>query len=183
METTTFTALAERAGRWWTVRIPQIEGLAVQVRSLDQAEMMARRHIAEALHVPPESVRVEVHTEASVLPAVTKALQARQAAIQAAEAAAHATHAAIEALLADGSTLQDAVVVLRLSPEEVAEFAPGTHGAAGASGASGIPGAPTDSSASGGPRASHGHGEVGRPVGPAGLPQRTRSTGPTAVHH
>jgi hypothetical protein len=189
METTTFAALAERAGRWWTVRVPQIEGLAVQVRSLDQAEMMARRHIAEALHVPPESVRVEVHTETSVLPAVTKALQARQAAIRAAEAAARATHAAIEALLADGSTLQDAVIVLRLSPEEVAGFTPGTHGPAGVPGASGSPGAPggagasDGNNASGGPRASHGHGEVGRPVGPAGLPQRTRSTGPTAVHH
>jgi hypothetical protein len=195
METTTFAALAERAGRWWTVRVPQIEGLAVQVRSLDQAEMMARRHIAEALHVPPESVRVEVHTETSVLPAVTKALQARQAAIQAAEAAARATHAAIEALLADGSTLQDAIIVLKLSPEEVAGFVPGTHSATGASGASGSPGAPSSPGTSGsagtsgsngasaGLRASHGHGEVGRPVGPAGLPQRTRSTGPTAVHH
>ena len=194
METTTFAAFAERAGRWWTVRVPQIDGLAVQVRSLDQAEMMARRHIAEALHVPPESVRVEVHTEASVLPAVTKAQQARQAAIQAAEAAARATHAAIEALLADGATLQEAAIVLRLSPEEVANFTPGKHGtpgkhsATGASGASGNPGAPGGAGtsggngASGGPRDGHGHGEVGRPVGPAGLPQRTRSTGPTAVH-
>src|SRR5271155_3673722 len=104
METPTFTALAERAGRWWTVRVPQIEGLALQVRSLDQVEMMARRHISEALHVPPESVRAE----ASVLPAVTKALQARQAAAQAAEAAGRATRSAIEALLADGSTLQEA---------------------------------------------------------------------------
>jgi hypothetical protein len=183
METTTFAALAERAGRWWTVRVPQIEGLAVQVRSLDQAEIMVRRHIAEALHVPPESVRVEVRSEASVLPAVTKALQARQAAIQAAEAAARATHAAIEALLADGSTLQEAAIVLRLSPEEVAGFTPGPHGAAGASGASGSPGAPGGNGASSGPRANHGHGEAGRPVGPAGLPQRTRSTGPTAAHH
>ena len=208
METTTFTALAERAGRWWTVRVPQIEGLAVQVRSLDQAEMMARRHISEALHVPPESVRVEVHTEASVLPAVTKALQARQAASQAAEAAARATRSAIEALLADGSTLQEAAIVLRLSLEEAADLASGAHGPTGAygassshggpsgpsggrdapggHGASGAPGGhagPAGPGASGGPRASRGHGDPDPPVGPGGLPQRTRSTGPAAVHH
>ncbi|MCW2935124.1 MAG: hypothetical protein JWM19_6086 [Actinomycetia bacterium] len=193
METTTFTALAERAGRWWTVRVPQIEGLAVQVRSLDQAEMMARRHISEALHVPPESVRVEVRTEASVLPAVTKARQARQAAAQAAEAAARATRSAIDALLADGSTLQEAAIVLRLSPQEAAEFASGAHGPAGAFSASGGHGSPGGTSgghdvsgghgAPGGPRASHGHGDAEPPVGPGGLPQRTRSAGPAAVHH
>ena len=142
METKTFTALAERAGRWWTVRVPQIEGLAVQVRSLDQAEMMARRHICEALHLSPEAVRVEVRTEASVLPAVTKALQARQAAAQAAEAAARATRSAIEALLADGSTLQEAAIVLRLSPQEAADLASGARGPTGAPGASGGHGGP-----------------------------------------
>jgi len=30
METRTFTALCERAGRWWTIRIPQLEGLTAQ---------------------------------------------------------------------------------------------------------------------------------------------------------
>jgi hypothetical protein len=169
------------------------------VRSLDQAEMMARRHISEALRVPPESVRVEVRTEASVLPAVTKALQARQAAAQAAEAAARATRSAIEALLADGSTLQEAAIVLRLSPDEAAELASGAHGPAGAFGASGglgspggAPGghdvfgghgAPGGHVVQGGPRASHGHGDADPPVGPGGLPQRTRSAGPAAVHH
>jgi hypothetical protein len=128
METTTFTALAERAGRWWTVRVPQVEGLAVQVRSLEQADMMVRKHIAEALRVPPESIQVEIRTEASMLPAVSKALQARQAAIRAAEVAAGATHAAIQALLADGSSFQEAAVVLGLSPEEIAEFAPRPQG-------------------------------------------------------
>ena len=127
MEATTYIALAERAGRWWTVRVPQVEALApFQVRSLEQAEMMARKHIADALRVSPESVQVDVRTEASVLPAVAQALQARQAAIHAVETAARATRAAIEALLADGASFQEATVVLGLSPEEIAELAPGT---------------------------------------------------------
>jgi hypothetical protein len=212
METRTFTALAERAGRWWTVRVPQIEGLAVQVRNLEQAEMMARRHIAETLRVPPEAVRVEVRTEASVLPAVTKALQARQAAVQAAEAAARATRAGIEALLAEGSTFQEAVIVLGLSPEEVAEFAPGAHGTAGthgtarastgphradtgphrastgplgAAGASGSPGIAGARAGLAGPRAGHGSHDADDSVrlGPSGLPMRTGPSGSAAAHH
>jgi hypothetical protein len=218
METTTFTALAERAGRWWTVRVPQVEGLAVQVRSLEQAEMMARKHIAEALRVPPESIRVEIRTEGSMLPAVSKALQARQAAIRAAEIAAGATHAAIQALLADGSSFEEAAVVLGLSPEEIAEFAPGSHrspagrggppsrsapashgspashsappshaapagyGAPGNQGGGGL-GAGTGPAPAGGPRGAHSRGDAEHPVGPSGLPQRTRSSGPMAVHH
>jgi hypothetical protein len=101
-----------------------------------------------------------------MLPAVAQALQARHAAIRAAEAAAHATHAAIQALLADGATFQEAAVVLGLSPEEIAEFAPGIQ-------------AP----AAGGPRVAHGRGDADRPVGPSGLPLRTRSSGPMATHH
>jgi hypothetical protein len=195
MESTTFTALVERAGRWWTVRVPQIEGLAVQVRSLDQAEMMARRHICEALHLPPEAVRVDLRTEASMLPAVAQALQARQAAVRAAETAARATFAALEALHADGSTFQEAAIVLGLSPGEITEFTarmqgrgPRPHAAPGSPSAPG-PGAPGGSSLPGGPGAlggprSRGDGGAsnGPPTGPTGLPQRTRSSGSQPVH-
>lgn len=179
METTTFTALAERAGRWWTVRVPQIEGLAVQVRSLEQAEMMARRHIAEVLRVPPESVRVDLRTEASMLPAVAQALQARQAAVRAADVAARATRAAIEALLADGATFQEAAVVLGLGPEEITEFTPGAQGGPRAHGG---PVPPTGPGARSGP-GPHRAAEPDRPVGPGGLPQRTRTSGPQPANH
>jgi hypothetical protein len=161
MEATTFTALAERAGRWWTVRIPQIDGLAVQVRSLDQAEMMARQRIAELLHLAPESIRVEVRTGSSILPAVTQALQARQAALHAAETAVRATQQAIAELLAEGATYQEAAAVLGLSPEEVAQFA-AADPRGGGGGARSAP-------------------EAERPAGPGGLPQRVPSSGPMAI--
>jgi hypothetical protein len=185
MESTTFTALAERAGRWWTVRVPQIDGLAVQVRSLDQAEIMARQRIAEALHLPPESIRVEVRTDSSILPAVTAALQARQAAALAAEAAARATRAAIEELLADGTPFQEATVLLGLPPEEVAQLAAALRSASQHSAGQHSAGQHGASQHGPGP---HGPGPSGtpapeRPVGPSGLPMRTRSAGPMAVHH
>jgi hypothetical protein len=179
MESTTFTALAERAGRWWTVRVPQIDGLAVQVRSLDQAEIMARQRIAEALHLPPESIRVEVRTDSSILPAVAAALQARQAAAHAAEAAARATYAAIEELLAEGTSFEEATALLGLSLEEIARFAAGPRGTGGARGPAPAAG-PHGTHSANSPRSAP---EAERSVGPSGLPMRTRPSGPMAVHH
>ena len=122
METTTFTALCERAGRWWTIRVPQVEGLTAQVRSLDQAEIITRQFIARALGIPPESIKLEVHPEAPA--PVAQALQARHAARQAAVAAAEATRAALEALAADGHAFEDAAMMLGLSAAEIELFAP-----------------------------------------------------------
>ena len=166
---------------------------------------MARRHICDALNLPPEAVRVDLRTEASMLPAVAQALQARQQAMRAAETAARATFAALEALVADGSTFQEAAIVLGLSPEEITEFTsrlqargsrqrttptgpggPGIphgpsapHGPA-ASGTSSVPGG---SAAPAGPRARGDTGASnGPPTGPTGLPQRTRSSGGQPVH-
>ena len=122
METTTFTALCERAGRWWTIRVPQVEGLTAQVRSLDQAEIITRQFIARSLGIPPESIKVEVLPEAPA--PVAQALQARHAARQAAVAAAEATRAALEALAADGHAFEDAAMMLGLSAAEIELFAP-----------------------------------------------------------
>ncbi|MBV9384491.1 MAG: hypothetical protein JOY82_10680 [Streptosporangiaceae bacterium] len=137
METTTFTALCQRAGRWWAIRVPQIEGLAAQVRSLDQAEMMTRQSIARTLGVPPETIKVEVRTETSN--PVTEALRAREAARQAADAAVQATRVAIESLLHDGCTVRDMAILLGLTPAEIAQFAPELQSQDGASGSSSPP--------------------------------------------
>jgi hypothetical protein len=122
METTKFTALCERAGRWWTIRVPQVDGLTAQVRSLDQAEMIARQTIARALGLPPETIKVEVLPDAPVQ--VAHALQARRAAHAAVETAAAATHAALDALAHDGYAFHDAAIMLSLSPAEVEHYGP-----------------------------------------------------------
>jgi hypothetical protein len=122
MDTTTFTALCERAGRWWTIRIPQLEGLTAQARSVDQVEMMARQVVARHLGVPPESITIEVITDAPAQ--VAEALQARQVARQAVEAAAMATRAALEALAGAGHTFHDAATLLGLTPSEIEVFSP-----------------------------------------------------------
>jgi hypothetical protein len=135
MDTTTYTAVCERAGRWWTIRIPQIDGLTAQVRNLDQAEMIARQSIARALGVPSESITVDVIPEAPVV--VTQALQARHAARQALEAAVQSTLAALDTLAQEGYKFHDAVAMLGLSPAEVEQYAPGGFDHADPSPASG----------------------------------------------
>lgn len=122
METTTFTALCERAGRWWTIRVPQFEGLTAQVRSLDQAEMIARQSIARALGVPPEAIKVDILPDAPA--PVAHALQVRRAARLAVAAADQATHEALGALAADGYAFRDAAVMLALSPAEIGYYGP-----------------------------------------------------------
>jgi hypothetical protein len=128
METTTFTALCERAGRWWTIRIPQVEGMTAQVRSLDQAEIVTRQLIARTLGLPPESIRVEVIPDAPV--PVAHALGMRHAAHQAAEAAMLATRDALDALAGEGIAFHDAATMLGLSPAEIEAYGPAAAGGA-----------------------------------------------------
>lgn len=134
MQTTTFTALCERAGRWWTIRIPQLEGVTAQARGLDQVEIMARQVVARHLGIPPESITIEVIPNAPA--PVAEALAARHAAWRAVEAAAMATRAALEALAAEGHTYRDAAAMLGLSPSEVEVYA-AAHGGTGTLGDTG----------------------------------------------
>ena len=122
MEMTTFTALCERAGRWWTIRVPQVEGLTAQVRSLDQAEIVTRQLIARTLAVPAETIRIDVLPDAP--PPVAHAIQMRHAARQAAEGAIQATRDALEALAREGIAFGDAATMLGLSPAEIKLYGP-----------------------------------------------------------
>lgn len=126
METTAFTALCERAGRWWTIRIPQLEGMTAQVRSLDQAEIVTRQLIARTLSIPAESIRVDVLPDAPA--PVTQALQLRHAARQAVEVATRATLEALEVLAGEGVAFRDAATMLGLSPAELEQYGPAIAG-------------------------------------------------------
>jgi hypothetical protein len=128
METTAFTALCERAGRWWTIRVPQIEGMTTQARSLDQAEIVTRQLIARTLSIPAESIRVDVLPDAPA--PVTQALQMRHAARQAVEAATRATIEALDVLASEGIAFRDAATMLGLSPAELEQHRPAIAGAA-----------------------------------------------------
>lgn len=126
METTTFTALCESAGRWWTIHVPQIEGLTAQVRSLDQAEVVTRQLIARTLAIPPEAIRIDVVPDAPA--PVADALQKRYAARLAAEAASVATGEALSSLAHQGYAFHEAATLLGLSPGEIERYGPAPGG-------------------------------------------------------
>jgi hypothetical protein len=126
METTAFTALCERAGRWWTIRVPQIEGMTAQVRSLDQAEIVTRQLIARTLSIPAESIRVDVLPDAPA--PVAQALQMRHVARQAVEAATRATVEALNVLAGEGIAFRDAATMLGLSQAEIEQYGPAAAG-------------------------------------------------------
>lgn len=175
METTTFTALCERAGRWWTIRIPQVEGLSAQVRGLDQAEVVARQVIARTLNIPVEAIRVDVLPDAPA--PVADALRARHAARMAVDTANRATRIALELLAREGFAFHDAATMLGLSPAEIEVYgpagpvpAPGPGSAAGP-GSAGGPGSAAGSGplprAAAGPGVSSGISSGGAPGHPA----------------
>jgi hypothetical protein len=122
METTTFTALCERAGRWWTIRVPQVDGLTAQVRSLDQAEVVTRQLIARTLSIPADAIRVDVLPDAPA--PVADALRMRHAARVAVDAANRATRSALETLAQGGFAFHDAATMLGMSPSEIARYGP-----------------------------------------------------------
>lgn len=55
----TYEVTVERAGRWWMVAIPELDGLT-QARRLDEVEQMAREYIAVTTDVPLSRVSVEI---------------------------------------------------------------------------------------------------------------------------
>lgn len=132
VEATTFTALCERAGRWWTIRVPQIEGLTTQVRSLDRAEIVTRQLISRTLAVPAEAIRVDVLPDAPA--PVAQAIQLRHVARQAAETATRATLDALDALAREGVLFPDAATMLGLSPAEIKQYGPSVAAAQDAPG-------------------------------------------------
>jgi hypothetical protein len=57
-----YRASVTREGKWWMVRVVDINGLT-QARRLSEAELMARELIALSLHVPIDEVGVTIDVQ------------------------------------------------------------------------------------------------------------------------
>src|SRR5664280_2137176 len=62
---TTYTVSVTREGRWWIVRVPEIDQVT-QVRRLSEVTKAARELIAVTLDVPMSQVRVRVERVGAV---------------------------------------------------------------------------------------------------------------------
>jgi hypothetical protein len=72
---TTYRAEVARQGKWWMVRVPEIDGLT-QARRFSEVEEMARSLLAITLEVPEDSFDLLVELEAVEDIRVTERLDA-----------------------------------------------------------------------------------------------------------
>jgi len=127
MTTTTYTATAERSGKWWAVEVPDVPGAFTQGRNLKEAAEMAREAVALLLDVSEDEIEIDLQPK---LPETTTTaledFQARRVAREEAEEAERsAQETAARALLTEaGLSVRDAGVVLGISYQRVAQLAP-----------------------------------------------------------
>ena len=118
------TARATRSGRWWSVEVPEIDGLHTQVRRLDQVEEMVRDAAALLEDLAPDDVEVTVVPVVADLASVSlDELAAERADLQRLRAA-HTGHlvAAVAELAGRGLTLRETALVLGISHQRVAQL-------------------------------------------------------------
>lgn len=116
------TAIAERSGGWWAVRIPEVPGTFTQARRLEQVPGMAAESAALMLDRDPADfeVTVEAHTNEDSL--VAQARAAREEADRAAEIASAKMREAAKCLIADELTVRDAGRLLGVSPQRISQL-------------------------------------------------------------
>jgi predicted RNase H-like HicB family nuclease len=120
----TYTALAQRSGTWWAIRVAELPGIFSQARRLERVEYMARDAISLLLDIPPDSFEVEVREvldpEADTL--VADAIQARSDAIEHQRIAATKSRDAVRTLDRLGLPQRDIGRLLHLSHQRVAQL-------------------------------------------------------------
>jgi predicted RNase H-like HicB family nuclease/DNA-binding CsgD family transcriptional regulator len=132
---TTYTAVAERSGGWWAIRVRELPGVFTQAKRLDQVEPTVRDAVSVFLDVDPASFGVEV-TEILpdvVVDEVRQAREARTRAAVAQGAADAAMRTAVYRLIGSGLTVRDIGRVLGISPQRVSQLAPTARVRPGAS--------------------------------------------------
>lgn len=120
----TYTALAERSGTWWAIRVAELPGVFSQARRLERVEYMARDAISLLLDIPADSFEVKVREvldpEADAL--VAAAIQARTDAMEHQRIAATKSREAVRTLDRLGLPQRDIGRLLHLSHQRVAQL-------------------------------------------------------------
>ena len=111
------TAVAERTGGWWAVRVPELAGVFTQARRLDQVPAVVADAVGAFLDIPPGSVevRVEPKLAVEVRRRLEEARRQRQQADRLASAAADKLRQVARALAQDGLPERDIGSILGVS--------------------------------------------------------------------
>jgi len=120
----TYTALAQRDGTWWAIRVAELRGVFSQARRLDRVEYMARDAIALLLEVDPASfdVIVREHLDAKTRRVIDEAVQARDEALERQRVATSKSREAARTLQRQGLPQRDIGRLLKVSHQRVAQL-------------------------------------------------------------
>ncbi|OMQ14499.1 hypothetical protein A7K94_0216205 [Modestobacter sp. VKM Ac-2676] len=124
------TAMCERSGEWWAVRVPEVEGAFTQAKRLDQVPGMVADAVAMLADVPAESVDVRVEVvDVSMRPfregwarAQDLERQARELQVE----AANERRNAVVGLRLQGLSVRDIGQIVDVSPQRVSQLAGGS---------------------------------------------------------
>ena len=111
------TAVAERSGSWWAVRVPEVPGVFTQARRLDQVPSMAADAVAALLGLDPATVAVDLQPvlDPSVSERLREARTERMRADELAKAAAEKLRRVARTLADDGLPERDIGAILGVS--------------------------------------------------------------------
>jgi predicted RNase H-like HicB family nuclease len=116
------TANVERDGKWWAIRVPEIDGLFSQAKRLDKVEFMVK-DAARLLGVEVEAVTV-VPALQDEDAALVETAKVRRADLRRAEAeASAASRNAVARLRALGLPVRDVATLMGVSPQRVSVLA------------------------------------------------------------
>ncbi|MDQ1113917.1 hypothetical protein QE418_003365 [Microbacterium testaceum] len=118
-------ATATREGKWWMIRIPEIEGLT-QARRLSDADEAAREYVAVTLDVPLEDVQVDVKVawigDLDVDRAMHEITEARTSALKLEREASECAVALAKHLAAKDVPLRDIGAIMGVSHQRAGQL-------------------------------------------------------------
>lgn len=116
---------AERSGRWWALRVPELPGVFSQVRRLEQADAMVRDAIAAFLDIATGAIEVSVvvHLPDPLGPQVDEVLELRATLAADERRYAELSRKVATGLVTEGGlTVRDAGRVLGITHQRVAQL-------------------------------------------------------------
>lgn len=119
-----YTAVCEREGDWWVVRVPELGGRMTQARRLDQVDAAVRSLVSLIAEVPADSFEVDLrpHMPGGVAEEVQHARQLREQAEDVQAAASGAMRRAAADLAGLGLTVRDVGATLGVSAQRASQL-------------------------------------------------------------
>jgi hypothetical protein len=121
----------ERDGRWWMVRIPELDGLT-QARRLAEASLMGREWIAVSIGTPIDDITVHITSitvpgAGDIQAGAASIHDLREAARRAESTAAEEMRHYVQVVNQADIPVRDVAFLLDVSPQRISQIAAGTR--------------------------------------------------------